>query len=82
MEFIIKPSIKIDLAAVETYCTVNVCNREDCKNQGESHNVTIPIRKGVFSSSKPGCDSTVTWQPKGPQRVIVSVRLQNSGQVL
>lgn len=88
MEFKIKPSVTIDITAVKTYCIVNICNKEDCENQGESHNITVPIKKGLFSNNKKGdtpisCDSnSVTWEIQGKQRVIVSVQLQNSRQVL
>ena len=83
MEFKIKPISTIDLTAVETHCIVNICNREDCENQRESHNVTIPIRKGIFSNEEDGsCDPySVTWEIRDPQRVIMSVELQNFKQV-
>ena len=84
MEFKIKPSSTIDLTAVETHCIVNICNREDCENQTESHTVTIPIRKGIFSNREDGsCDpNSVTWEAQGEQEVIMSVQLQNSRQVV
>lgn len=70
---------------MKTYCTVNICDTEDCEYQKESHNITIPVEDGLF----PRSDNTtgifesrsVSWLQHGARRGIISVQLQNSKQV-
>ena len=71
---------------------VKICNRDDCENQRESHNITIPVKKGLFPKNDNGvitnnndtseCDpNSVTWAPEKLRRGTVSVQLLNSKQV-
>ena len=96
MEFKLQPKSSISNRVVETDCTVETCNTEDCENQGESHSISIPLKRGVFLESKDKnipftitnsnnaseCDSrSLRWSLLGARRGMLSVRQQNSRQV-
>ena len=51
--FNLKPSSIYDVAG-QTYCAVNTCNVKNCKNMGESCNITIPVKDGLFPEIEDG----------------------------
>ena len=82
-EFKLRPTDLIDHALVETYCTVNICNTEDCENQKEIHNITIPVKDGFFPEIDNGRleSNSVSWLAQGTRRGTISVELENSKKV-
>lgn len=51
MELKVKPN-SIDNAAVETTCTVKICNNENCDDRIESCITRIPVENGLFVANQ------------------------------
>lgn len=66
---------------METYCTVEICNIEDCENQTESYVVTIPVEDGLFPDDTGIFTNEAVWAQQGTKRGTLSVKLRNTKQV-